>query len=296
MLDTGLAGRVALITGANSPYGIGAAAARAFAAQGAAVFITYLRQQIGLSPQATAEPGPAALPGEAFYQAAQQLTAEIVVGEIRATGGRVEALEADLADPATIPALFDRAEQAFGPVGVLVNNAAYCVPDTFIPPRQLSADDRAAGGAVLQPIAAESHDRHFAVNSRAVALAMAEFARRHVARGASWGRIINISTDGAPGFAGEVSYGASKYALESYSRAAATELGRFGITVNVMSLGPIQTGWIGPELERSVEEHTPLGRAGRPEDVADAMLLLAAEQARWITGQVIYVGGGHRMI
>jgi len=94
----------------------------------------------------------------------------------------------------------------------------------------------------------------------------------------------------------EVSYGASKYALESYSRAAAMELGQFGITVNVMSLGPIQTGWIAPELERSVEQHPPLGRAGLPEDVADAMLLLAAEQARWITGQVIYVGGGHRMI
>src|SRR5262249_32585671 len=296
MLDTGLDGKVTLITGANSPYGIGAAAARAFAAQGAAVFITYLRQQIDLSPQAKAEPDAAALPGEGFYRAAQQLTAETVVRQIRAAGGRVETLEADLADPATVPLLFDRAEQAFGPIDVLVNNAAYCVPDTFLPPGKLSSDERAAGGAALQPITAESHDRHFAVNSRAVALTMAEFARRHVARGASWGRIINISTDGAPGFASEVSYGASKYALESYSRAAAKELGQFGITVNVMSLGPIQTGWIAPELERSVKEHTPLGRAGQPEDVADAMLLLAAEQARWITGQVIYVGGGHRMV
>ncbi len=296
MIDPGLNGKVALITGAHSPYGIGAAAARAFAAQGAAVFITYLRQRIDLSPQAAEAPGVIDAPGEAFYRAAQQLTAEAVVGEIRAAGGRVEAIEADLADPASVPMLFDRAEQAFGPVDVLVNNAAHCVPDTFIPSWQLSSDHRAAGGAVLHPITAESHDQHFAVNSRAVALAMAEFARRHVARGASWGRVINISTDGAPGFASKVSYGASKYALESYSRAAAMELGQFGITVNVMSLGPIQTGWIAPELERSVEQHTPLGRAGLPEDVADAMLLLAAEQARWITGQVIYVGGGHRMI
>jgi 3-oxoacyl-[acyl-carrier protein] reductase len=296
MIEPGLSGRVALITGANSPYGIGAAAARAFAAQGAAVFITYLRQQIDLSPQAAEALEAAGGPGEAFYQAAQQLTADAVVEQIRAAGGRVTALEADLADPATVPLLFDRAERAFGPVEVLINNAAYCVPDTFIPTPRLSAESRAAGGAVLQPIGAESHDRHFAVNSRAVALTMAEFARRHVERGAAWGRIINISTDGAPGFASEISYGASKYALESYSRAAAAELGRFGITVNVMSLGPIQTGWIAPELERSVEATTPLGRAGQPEDVADAMLLLAAEQARWITGQVIYVGGGHRMI
>src|SRR5690348_12739883 len=137
MLDTGLAGKVALITGANSPYGIGAAAARAFAAQGAAVFITYLRQQIELSPQATAAPDAVAGPGEAFYQAAQQLTAEKVVGEIRAAGGQAEAIEADLVDPANIPRLFDRAEQSFGPVGVLINNAAYCVPDTFIPAPRL---------------------------------------------------------------------------------------------------------------------------------------------------------------
>jgi len=296
MIDLGLQGKVVLITGANSPYGIGAAAARAFAAQGAVVFISYLRQRIDLSPQAAKAPGLADVPGEAFYQAAQQLTAESVVGEIRAAGGRVEAIEADLADPASVPMLFDRAEQTFGPVEVLINNAAYCVPDTFIPAPQLGADVRAAGGAVLAPITAENHDRHFAVNSRAVALMIGEFARRHVARGAAWGRIINISTDGASGFASEISYGASKYALESYSRAAAKELGQFGITVNVMSLGPIQTGWIAPELERSVERHTPLGRAGRPEDVADAMLLLVAEQARWITGQVIYVGGGHRMV
>lgn len=296
MIDPGLNGKVALITGANSPYGIGAAAARAFAAQGAAVFITYLRQHIDLSPQAAKALDAASAPGEAFYQASQRLTAETVVEEIRAAGGRVAAIEADLADPASAPMLFEHAEQTFGPVDLLINNAAYCVPDTFIPALQLSADVRAAGGAVLAPITAESHERHFAVNSRAVALMIAEFARRHVARGAAWGRIINISTDGAPGFASEISYGASKYALESYSRAAAAELGRFGITVNVMSLGPIQTGWIAPELERSVEQSTPLGRAGQPEDVADALILLAAEQARWITGQVIYVGGGHRMV
>src|SRR5690242_19214869 len=114
MIELGLTGKVALITGANSPYGIGAAAARAFAAQGAAVFITYLRQQIDLSPQAAGAPEQASIPGEAFYQAAQQLTAETVVQQIRAAGGRIEAFEADLADSATIRLLFDRAEQAFG--------------------------------------------------------------------------------------------------------------------------------------------------------------------------------------
>lgn len=94
----------------------------------------------------------------------------------------------------------------------------------------------------------ESHDRHFAVKSRAPALTMAEFARRHIERGARWGRVLNVSTDGASGFVGSVSYGASKHALESYSRAAACELGRYGITVNVLSLGPVQTGYITREI------------------------------------------------
>jgi 3-oxoacyl-[acyl-carrier protein] reductase len=125
---------------------------------------------------------------------------------------------------------------------------------------------------------------------------MAEFVRRHLARGGKWGRIVNLSTDGAPGFAGEVSYGASKHAVEAYSRAAAREFGPHGITVNIVSPGPIQTGWMSSELEAVVSQNTPLGRPGRPEDVADAVLLLVSEQARWITGQILHVGGGHRMI
>src|SRR3990172_2676102 len=124
---------------------------------------------------------------------------------------------------------------------------------------------------------------------------MAEYARRFVARGGRWGRIINVSTDGSPGFSGEVSYGASKYALESYTRAAANELGQYGITVNIVSPGPIQTGYITPELEEALLPAIPLGRLGQPEDVADVIVLLASEQARWVTGQLLYAGGGHRM-
>ena len=132
-------------------------------------------------------------------------------------------------------------------------------------------------------------------NSRAAALLMAEYARRYVERGSKSGRIINVSTDGASGFYSEVSYGASKHALESYSRAAAKELGKYGITVNIVSLGSIQTGWITPEMEKAISEKTPLGRVGNPADVADVIVFLASEQARWITGQLLYVGGGWQM-
>ncbi len=288
MLDTGLDGRVAIVTGGN--HGIGAATARALAAQGVAVFITYLRFP---QPEDTAE---ASEPGEAMYRRRQAMTADEVVQSIRESGGRAESWEVDLSDPEVIPEVFDRAEAAFGPVEILVNNAAHSESDTFVPSSRLSSD---AGGHPVyrtRTITAESHDAHFAVNARAVALMMAELARRHVGRGASWGRIVNLSTDGSPGFAGEVCYGASKYATESYSRAAAKELGRYGITVNVVSPGPTQTGWIAPKYEQEWGRGIPMGRVGRPEDVADAIVLLVSEQARWITGQVIFVGGGHRMV
>jgi 3-oxoacyl-[acyl-carrier protein] reductase len=276
MIDPGLQGKIVLVTGAN--HGIGAATARVFAAQGARVFIQYLR-----------------LPLSNEEGAAQRaLNAAEVVQAIRAQGGQAEAWEADLANPAAVPRLFDRVAAAFGPVDVLVNNAAVggAPKDTFVPLAEGTLDRFERS---MYTVTAASHDRHFAVNSRAVALMMAEYARRHVARGATWGRIINISTDGAYCFPEEVSYGASKAALESYSRSAATELSKYGITVNIVSPGPIQTGWMTPEIAADVARTIPLGRVGQAEDVADVIVFLASEQARWLTGQCLHVGGGHRM-
>jgi 3-oxoacyl-[acyl-carrier protein] reductase len=219
-----------------------------------------------------------------------------VLRAIGARGGHVAAWEGDLVDPATIPRLFDQAESVLGPVDVLINNAAHSEIDTFIPAGQdlrnslveLFAERRG-------PISAESVDRSFAVNTRAGALLMAEFARRHVARGATWGRIVNVSTAGAYVFPSEVSYGASKLALEAYTRSAAVELGQFGIGVNAVSLGPVQTGWITPELEQRLLSTIPLGRIGTPDEVADVIVFLASAQSRWVTGQTIFVGGGHGM-
>jgi 3-oxoacyl-[acyl-carrier protein] reductase len=287
MIDTGLKNKVVLITGVNNPHGIGAATAKAFTTEGAAVFATYLRLP--------AEVRPTNVPGEAFYRAQNTKTADEVVAAIRKHGGKIEAWEADLADPAAIPQLFDRAEKAFGPVDILVNNAAHCDPDTFIPQSQLGSKSRAVDEFPMSTITAEKHDRHFAVNSRAVALMMAEYARRYIERGASWGRIISVSTDGASGFSSEVSYGASKHALESYTRAAASELGKYGITANVVSLGAVQTGWLSPELEKQEASYMPLGRVGQPDDVANVIIFFASEQAGWVTGQLLYVGGGHVM-
>ena len=124
---------------------------------------------------------------------------------------------------------------------------------------------------------------------------MTEYLAGHIRRGATWGRIINISTDAAHAHPDNISYAASKHAIESYSRSAAAEMGRYGVTVNVVAPGPIQTGYINPELAAEIERGTPLGRVGEPRDVADVIVLLASEQAHWLTGQLLYAGGGWRM-
>ncbi|CAA9584258.1 MAG: 3-oxoacyl-[acyl-carrier protein] reductase [uncultured Thermomicrobiales bacterium] len=271
MIDPGLQGRVALVTGANQ--GIGAATARALAAQGAAVFLTYLR--LGDD-----DPGVLATDLSA-YAAARAQPGEVVVAEIVGAGGRAEAWEADLADPAVIPALLDRCEAALGPVEILVNNADAWAGDTFL----AAASDRF--GRRLSPVTATGHDRAFAVNARAPALLIAEFARRHLVRGADWGRIVGLTTGGAAGFPEEVTYGASKNALESYTRAAAGELGRHGVTANIVCPPATDTGWITPEMASAMAETGPLYHVGQPEEVAELIVFLCSHQARFLTGETL---------
>lgn len=287
MINPLLENKVVLITGAN--HGIGAATAKAFAQQGAKVFISYFRGACSLSEGELAAAKAAGVGGAGLYWAKQQVTAVPLVAEIVAGGGTAVSHEADLADTANIPLLFDQCETQLGPVDVLVNNHTYCVLETFDPARV------ADGGFPISFVSEAEIDRHFAINARAYALMMGEYVKRYLDRGASWGRIINISTDAAHEHAANVSYAASKHAIESYSRSAAVELGKYGITVNIVSPGPTQTGYISPEDEVELAAGTPLGRLGEPEDIADVILFAASEQGRWLTGQLIYAGGGWRI-
>jgi 3-oxoacyl-[acyl-carrier protein] reductase len=212
-------GRTALVTGANS--GIGAAVVRAFAREGARVGLHFLETvaphidgvQIGHTQWGRAG-------------------AEAVAQEARAFGAPVMLLPADLAIPGTIPMMFDAVEAQLGAVDILINNAAHFEnPDTIF------------------DVSAGTFDRYFAVNTRAPALLMREFARRYRERRGSFGRIINISTDAARAFATQIGYGSSKVALEALTRSVACELGPLGITVNAIAVGPVQTGYITPDME-----------------------------------------------
>lgn len=124
---------------------------------------------------------------------------------------------------------------------------------------------------------------------------MAEFVRRCQDRNATDGSIINLSTDAAQTFAGQINYGASKAAIEAMTRSTAIELGPLGIRVNAIAPGPTQTGYIPSEVESSLAGDIPLRRVGAPRDIADVAVFLASEQARWLTGQVVKVSGGHSL-
>lgn len=289
MINPGVDGRVALVTGGN--HGIGAAIVRALAALGAKVFITHLRQETAYGASELQAALDAGIGGDRLYRAQQQQTADHVLSEIRSAGGTALAMETDLANAEAIPRLFDRCEAELGPVEILINNHAYCASETF-DPANVGANDSGSG---ITLTSAEGINKHMAVNVRSTVLLMREFVCRHVARAANWGRIVNISTDAAHAHGSNVSYAASKHAIESYSRSAASELGQYGITVNIVARGPIQTGYITPAMEREIEAETPLGRVGRPEDIANTVVFLVSDQGGWLTGQLLYVGGGYRM-
>lgn len=271
MIDPGLEGRVAVVTGGNQ--GIGAAIARGLSAQGARVAITYLR----FAPDANAD--DPALPER--YDAERARSGDDVAAELREAGGQATAQEVDLCDARAIPGLFDHAESALGPVEILVHNASSWLADTFVP-ESPDAFDRSH-----ELVSAASHDRQFAVDARAGAVLLSEYARRHLARKASWGRIIALTSGGRGGFPGEVSYGAAKAALESYVMSASRELGPFGITANVLYPPATDTGWVSESVERSVLADSPLRHVGQPEEVAEVAVFLVSQQARYVTGNVL---------
>ena len=167
----------AIVTGAN--HGIGAATAQALAGRGCAVLCTFLRVD---------DPDDPGTPQAIRDHRAQDAAA--VIARIRDGGGRAAAVEADLSDPATPAMLFATAEEQFGPVDILINNATGSLADTFA----AAAIDRL--GRSLQPVTAETWTRQFTVDAMGAALMISEFARRHIARQATWGRIIGLTSGG----------------------------------------------------------------------------------------------------
>ena len=270
MIDYGLKDKVAVITGANNPQGIGAATAAAFAREGAKVVIVYKKVQRQFDANRTGVNGPDR------YFAANAGDAGEVEARLNEMGADYLIIESDITGEDAVRDIYKAVMERFGRVDVLVNNAA---------------DGDMDGIDTIETITRDVIDDTFAVNVRGSILMTREFIRNH----GDYGRIINISTDSAQVFAGQITYGASKATLEALTRSIALEAGQYGITVNCVAPGPTQTGWIDEELEEAVVPVIPMGKLIQPEDIAETILFLASEQARMLTGQVIKVSGGHAL-
>jgi 3-oxoacyl-[acyl-carrier protein] reductase len=261
-------GHTAIVTGAN--HGIGAATAATLARQGCAVLITYLRLRDEVDP---------GIPQA--YRDRRAQDAETVAGSITAGGGKVIAVEADLSDPAAPAALFDAAEAELGPVDILVNNATSWVQDSFTP----VGPDRL--GRLLSPVTGQTWRQQFAVDAMAAALLIAEFARRHIGRGADWGRIVGLTSGGPLGFPEEVSYGAAKAAQDNYTMSAAVELAPYGVTANMVHPPVTDTGWVTDATRELVARSGTLFHVAEPAQVADVIAWLASDAGALVTGNVI---------
>jgi NAD(P)-dependent dehydrogenase (short-subunit alcohol dehydrogenase family) len=243
-----------IVTGGSR--GIGAAICRRLAAEGHAIAVNY-----------SADAG----------------AAEATVADIKKAGGRAEAFQADVADPAQLPPLFAKATKALGPLAGLVNNA----------------------GVIGRPATTDAVDaaeltQLFQVNVIGTILACKEAVLRLSTRhGGSGGSIVNISSIAARsgGLPGLASYAATKGAVESFTKGLATEVGPGGVRVNAVAPGFTATDMTRdqiaqPGFRERIEGMTPLRRIGAPEEIAEAAAWLISPAAAFVTGTVVTVSGG----
>ena len=242
-----LAGKTAVITGADS--GIGRAVAIAYAREGADVLVAYLEE-------------------DEDARETERLVKE--------AGRRCVLMPGDIADPAHCRAIIDRALQEFGKLDILVNNAAF----------QMTHES-------IDEISDEEWDRTFDVNIGAM-FRLCKAAVKHMKPGASIINTTSINSDNPKPTL--LAYAATKGAIANFTAGLAQLLGDKGIRVNSVAPGPIWTPLIPstmpPDQVKTFGQQTPMKRAGQPAELAPVYVLLASDEASYISGARIPVTGG----
>jgi 3-oxoacyl-[acyl-carrier protein] reductase len=206
--------------------------------------------------------------------------ADRVVADIKAKGGKAIAVQGDVAKTADVKKIFAETKKAFGRLDILVNNAGVY---NLLP---------------LEEVTEEDFHRHFNINVLGLLLATQEAAKLF---GDEGGSVINIgSVANDLNLPNTVVYTATKGAVDAVTRVLAKELGPRKIRVNSINPGVIETegthaaGVIGSDFEKQFIAQTPLGRTGRPDDIAPVAVFLASDESRWVTGDTLAVSGGLR--
>lgn len=204
--------------------------------------------------------------------------ADRVVKSITGSGGKAVAVQANVAVQADITRLFVEAKKTFGKVDILVNNAGIY---EFAP---------------LEAITEDHFHRQFNLNVLGLLLTTQE-AVKHM--GAAGGSIINISSVVSTFAPPSTSvYSGTKAAVDAITRSLSKELGARKIRVNSINPGMVETEGAKDltqgDFRKQIEANTPLGRIGKPSDIAPAVLFLASDDSSWITGETLYISGGQR--
>jgi 3-oxoacyl-[acyl-carrier protein] reductase len=248
-IQSKLAGKTALVTGASK--GIGAAIAKHLAAAGASVVVNYASSKSG---------------------------ADAVVAEITAAGGKAVAIQGDVAKHDDIKRLVAETKKAYGQIDILVNNAGVY---EFLP---------------IEGVTAEHYHRIFNINVLGLLLTTQEALKHFPATGGSVINVGSVVTDITP--PASAVYTGTKGAVDAITGVLAKELGPKNIRVNALNPGLTITegthagGIAGSDFETNAVKNTPLGRAGRPDDIAKAAVFLASDDSAWVTGDKLRVGGG----
>lgn len=204
-----------------------------------------------------------------------------VVSDITDAGGRAMAVAVNVTSAEQVQAGVDRVSQELGPPVILVNNAGV-IRDNL-----------------LFKMSEEDWDLVMNVHLRGAFL-MSRACQAHMTK-EGFGRIVNLSSSSAKGNRGQANYSAAKAGLQGFTKAIALELGKFGVTVNAVAPGFIQTEMtaataarVGVPFEEMIEgakKRSPVGRVGQPEDIAHTIAYLVSDGSGFVTGQVIYVSG-----
>jgi 3-oxoacyl-[acyl-carrier protein] reductase len=210
--------------------------------------------------------------------------AKSTAGLIVNSGGRAIGVVADVAEAASVQAVVDQVASELGPPVVVVNNAGVTRDNLIF---RMTEDD---------------WDTVMSVHLRGAFL-VTRAAQKHMVD-AGFGRIVNISSTSALGNRGQVNYSAAKAGLQGLTKTLAVELGKFGVTANAVAPGFVATEMtrataqrMGITFDEYVERaaaNIPVGRVGKPEDIAHVVSFLVSEGAGYVSGQVVYAAGGPR--